>query len=171
MFKLSPFILLLKSCINRKKCLEIYHQPSTQCEAVALLLSNTRTHGASTSRYQGGFITHDQGRVRKNYHNSYNNRTGNRGFYHVRGGRSNRLSQFANNTCQICNKVGHSALTCRERHNYAQQPDDLPAAFSVMSFSLPSGSTYFPDSGAINHMTLIWSIHNVYGFRSSCGCK
>lgn len=128
--------------LNGEKRLEIYHKPSPQREAAALLVSNTRTHGAPTPREQRSFITRDQGRGRNSYHNYDNNRSGNRGFYRGRGrGRSNRLSHFANTTCEICNKVGLSALTCRERHNYAQEPDDLPAAFSALGFSPPSGNT------------------------------
>ncbi|KAK1368715.1 hypothetical protein POM88_034807 [Heracleum sosnowskyi] len=131
---------LYSMLLNREKRLEIYHQPSPQREAAALFVSNTRTHGIlPTPHDQGGFVTRDPGRGRNNYQNSYNNRSSNRGFYRGRGrGRSNRPPYFANTTCQICNKVGHSALTCCERHNYAQQPDDLPAAFSAMSFSPPS---------------------------------
>ncbi|KAL4203708.1 hypothetical protein AMTRI_Chr01g129330 [Amborella trichopoda] len=44
--------------------------------------------------------------------------------------------------CWICNKVGHNALHGRQHHNFTYQLDDYPY-----------DSTWYPDTGATNHMT------------------
>ncbi|KAL8155704.1 hypothetical protein AgCh_000924 [Apium graveolens] len=53
----------------------------------------------------------------------------------------------------ICGKIGHSALPCCDRHNYAQQADDLPTAFSAMSLStrLRCYKSYGPDDTNMEH--------------------
>lgn len=132
---------LYSMLLNHEKRLEIYHQPSPDREAAALFVSsNHGNNNYSNDRDHGGTHARDQGRERNN---SHNNRGANKGSFRGRGrGRNNKPSHYnVNVTCQICEKLGHSALTCRELHNYAQQADDLPSAFSAMSFSSPSDHT------------------------------
>ncbi|PKU76820.1 Retrovirus-related Pol polyprotein from transposon TNT 1-94 [Dendrobium catenatum] len=66
---------------------------------------------------------------------------------HNRGSKQNRPSV----TCQICGKLGHSAIKCWYRHddNYTTEP--TPALFSTPNSS--TTSDWFLDSGASTHLT------------------
>ncbi|ERN07698.1 hypothetical protein AMTR_s00155p00081490 [Amborella trichopoda] len=46
----------------------------------------------------------------------------------------------------ICNKAGHSALHCRQCHNFTYQPDDLPTFSAVNLSTDPYVSTWYPDT-------------------------
>lgn len=56
-------------------------------------------------------------------------------------------------TCQVCNKIGHTALHCYNRFNHAYHGEQStpPAAF----LTAPSFNDYnwYPDTGATNHLT------------------
>lgn len=53
-------------------------------------------------------------------------------------------------TCQICSKVGHSALKC---FNNGYQSDDIPRALSALQIFDAYGREWFLDSGASAHIT------------------
>ncbi|KAK2980817.1 hypothetical protein RJ640_020469 [Escallonia rubra] len=55
--------------------------------------------------------------------------------------------------CQICSKVGHSALACYNRFNHSYASDDLPRSFSAMAVAETSDTQWYPDSGASAYMT------------------
>lgn len=127
----------------------MYHAATIVGSTTAMLAQNNRGRGnygrGNTSRgreYSGrGF----QGRTNNNYRSSV------RGSSHS----YNSHGSQASIVCQICNKAGHSALTCIQyRPNNTPPIDDLPSAFSAMSMSgVPYAPTWFPDTGANNHMT------------------
>lgn len=60
-------------------------------------------------------------------------------------------------TCQICNRVGHTASRCYNRFDQAfQTPDNLHNALSAMTLSDRSqytGQEWYPDSGASAYIT------------------
>ncbi|XP_021819538.1 uncharacterized protein LOC110761381 [Prunus avium] len=81
-----------------------------------------------------------------------------------------RPSNYVNSRikCQICNKPGHTAITCRNRHNHSYQghaPSPRLTSYSpthhnpIASYtSYPSShphhtSTWYADTGATNHIT------------------
>lgn len=84
---------------------------------------------------------------------SYSNRGRGRDNYNNRGGRggkgsnnsSNQFNQFSPNqsnntrserrTCQICGKLGHLAIDCYHRMNYAYQGKHLPTKLVVMAIA------------------------------------
>jgi hypothetical protein len=55
--------------------------------------------------------------------------------------------------CQICNKHNHTALTCFNRFNHAFTPNDIPQALAAMTIADNQDSTWFPDTGATDHIT------------------
>ncbi|CAL8993855.1 unnamed protein product [Prunus brigantina] len=67
--------------------------------------------------------------------------------------------------CQICDKKGHSALTCRQRLNLSYNATQIPAQFAgptahfaqpftpPSSTASPSGTVWLADSGASSHVT------------------
>lgn len=54
--------------------------------------------------------------------------------------------------CQICGRIGHSALKCWNHFN-AYQSDDAPQALAALHVSNPSGREWLPDSGSTAHIT------------------
>ncbi|KAL5705543.1 hypothetical protein ACHQM5_023836 [Ranunculus cassubicifolius] len=129
--------------LNREKRLEVYHT-SAHTSTTALLASNNRPN----ERY--------------NQNNRNNNRgtSPRRGNHRGRGGRgSGRGSSYHYQqnpipVCQLCDKPGHYARTCRSYSISLSQQDDLPTAFSAMNMShAPYDPTWFPDTGATHHMT------------------
>lgn len=91
---------------------------------------------------------------------NYNQRgRGRSSFNRGRGGYSSRgrgFSQQNNNastgerpTCQICGRVGHTALKCYNRFDNNYQP----AAYATMRNSDETGKEWYPDSGASAHVT------------------
>lgn len=96
----------------------------------------------------------------------YPGRFGNRG----RGGYSTRgrgFSQQVNSSrwdqsqsrdnnrpvCQICGRIGHSALKCWNRFDNAYQSDDIPKALAAFQVADPTGREWHPDSGSTAHIT------------------
>lgn len=62
----------------------------------------------------------------------------------------------SNNTrpiCQICGRVGHTALKCWNKFDTAYQTDDTPQALAALHVSDPKGTEWFSDSAASAHMT------------------
>jgi hypothetical protein len=57
--------------------------------------------------------------------------------------------------CQVCNKPGHTALTCHHRFDYSFQQDNSSnmQAFATSTYPTPPDATWFPDTGATNHVT------------------
>ena len=123
---------------------------------------------SSTSRYNGNYNQYNRGRGRKNY----NNRGG-------RGGRGsdnqsphfNQFSQFQSNqsnttaasprlgrpTCQICGKLGHLAIDCYHRMDYAYQGKHPPIKLATMAIAynacLAQEQPWLANSAAIDHVT------------------
>lgn len=56
-------------------------------------------------------------------------------------------------TCQICGRVGHSAMKCYNRFDLAYQSTDVPKALAAIQMSDQSGQEWFPDSAATAHIT------------------
>lgn len=86
---------------------------------------------------------------------------GRSGYYRGRGGYSSRGRGFAQHqsssansgdrpVCQICGRVGHTALKCYNRfdNNYQSQQ-----VFSTMTTTDESGKEWYPDSGATVRVT------------------
>ncbi|XP_077228709.1 uncharacterized protein LOC143861702 isoform X2 [Tasmannia lanceolata] len=55
--------------------------------------------------------------------------------------------------CQICNKNNHTAIRCYQRFNQISQPEDMTQALAAMSLSDAQDHSWFPDTGASQHMT------------------
>ncbi|XP_021801499.1 uncharacterized protein LOC110745688 isoform X2 [Prunus avium] len=83
------------------------------------------------------------------------NGTNSTGFFYNSSGFSADRSM----TCQICERKGHSALTCRQRLNLSYNANVVPAIFQAPSAhyahsaSQPTDNLWLADSGASNHVT------------------
>ncbi|CAA7042354.1 unnamed protein product [Microthlaspi erraticum] len=55
--------------------------------------------------------------------------------------------------CQICGRVGHTAIKCYNRFDNNYQAQDTPQAFSALQVSDTTGKEWYPDSGASAHVT------------------
>uniref|UniRef100_A0A1J3HPK9 Uncharacterized protein n=1 Tax=Noccaea caerulescens TaxID=107243 RepID=A0A1J3HPK9_NOCCA len=55
--------------------------------------------------------------------------------------------------CQICGRMGHTALKCWNMFDHAYQSDDVPKALAALHISDDSGMEWYPDSGATAHIT------------------
>jgi len=57
--------------------------------------------------------------------------------------------------CQVCNKSGHTALTCYHRFDYSFQHENSPnmQAFTTLACPPTSDVNWYPDTGATNHVT------------------
>ncbi len=65
-------------------------------------------------------------------------------------------------TCQICHKLGHTAIDCYQRMNYAFQGRHPPAKLAAMATAAPPESTpttWISDTGATDHFTP--DLHNI----------
>ncbi|RWR72913.1 expansin-A25 [Cinnamomum micranthum f. kanehirae] len=114
---------------------------------VSTKTSSTPTHGKSESRGRGQHQQNNRGRGR--------NQSYNRGPSNLQ----NQFNQGACRTpCQVCNRVGHTALQCYHRFNHAFVADNGPspnAFYASQSYASPSypNENWYPDSGATNHIT------------------
>ncbi|KAK2986127.1 hypothetical protein RJ640_024676 [Escallonia rubra] len=106
---------------------------------------NTRGNG----RWNG-----NGGRNGREYFNSRG-----RGF--TQATQQNRGNHVSNSTiqekakglvCQICDRSGHIAMDCYQRFNHTYHRD-LPEAMAALSVSDALKDTWFPDTGASEHMT------------------
>lgn len=98
---------------------------------------------------------------------SYSNRFGSnrgRGGYSSRGrgfhqqsvstGQNNHTTSATQRPiCQICGRMGHTALRCWNRFDTNYQNDNLPQALAALQVSETSGQEWYPDSGATAHVT------------------
>lgn len=90
-----------------------------------------------------------------------------RDFQHGRGGgcapsSSNFFhSSFSNRPmCQVCHKMGHTALDCHHRFNHSYQsspPQSFSANNTTYSPSPSNPNCWFPNTAAINHFTADFS--------------
>jgi hypothetical protein len=92
-------------------------------------------------------------------HQSYRGGGSTRGsFFSSRGGTHPRYSSGSSRPqCQICGKLGHTALKCFRRFDVAHQMD-VPSATSSQALAAfsqpsPSNSDWHPDTGATHHIT------------------
>ncbi|KAK2991664.1 hypothetical protein RJ640_028939 [Escallonia rubra] len=91
-----------------------------------------------------------------------------RGYFNSRGRgftqatQQNRGNHVSNSTiqekakglvCQICDRSGHIAMDCYQRFNHTYHRD-LPKAMASLSVSDALKDTWFPDTGAFEHMTV-----------------
>jgi histone deacetylase 1/2 len=53
--------------------------------------------------------------------------------------------------CQICNKVGHSAIRCYQRYNHAYSDDEPSANHAATSYNVDPA--WYMDTGATDHIT------------------
>ncbi|KAL5718552.1 hypothetical protein ACHQM5_011441 [Ranunculus cassubicifolius] len=150
---------LYNMLLNREKRLEVYHI-SAHTSTTSVLASNNRgfqnNRGSHNNRGRANSGKGNQARGRGNSNRGNQNRT-NYGRGYGRDASNYGHSQGSHYivVCQICFKPGHSALACNQYpSNNAPQPDDFPTAFFAMSMSTPPYEpTWFPDTGATNHMT------------------
>uniref|UniRef100_A0A2N9EKF8 Reverse transcriptase Ty1/copia-type domain-containing protein n=1 Tax=Fagus sylvatica TaxID=28930 RepID=A0A2N9EKF8_FAGSY len=71
-------------------------------------------------------------------------------------------NQGSRPTCQICHKLGHTAIDCYQRMNYAFQGRHPPAKLAAMATATPPEphqTTWISDTGATDHFTP--DIHNL----------
>ncbi|KAF8398674.1 hypothetical protein HHK36_014529 [Tetracentron sinense] len=73
------------------------------------------------------------------------------------GGRANPSNNHSTKpsnapSCQICNRVGHSALDCFHRLDLSFQGRQSPPKLQAMA-AMRQDSTWFTDTGATNHVT------------------
>jgi hypothetical protein len=94
-----------------------------------------------------------RGRGSRPYHR------GGRGSFNNNRGRGSYFSQDAASssrpTCQICGKLGHTALRCYQRQessSFSDSPQPSPQAY-YSSPMLPAEDTWYPDTGATHHIT------------------
>jgi len=112
----------------------------------------------------------------QSYNQSYNNRGRGRGNYNNRGGRGgrnsntpqNQFNQFSQNqfsgskskrpTFQICGRLGHLAIDCYYRMDYAYHgkhpPTKLAAMATALNACLAQEQPWLADSAATDHVTL-----------------
>lgn len=69
------------------------------------------------------------------------------GWNQAQSGDSNRP------TCQICGRIGHTALKCWNRFDNAYQSTDIPKALAAIQVSDSTGREWYPDLLAIAHIT------------------
>ncbi|XP_056166478.1 uncharacterized protein LOC130137919 [Syzygium oleosum] len=55
--------------------------------------------------------------------------------------------------CQICKRPGHDALRCWYRFDNSYQDEAIPQALAAMHLEDPTGSEWYPDTGATTHIT------------------
>ncbi|KAK2975601.1 hypothetical protein RJ640_010678 [Escallonia rubra] len=96
----------------------------------------------------------NRGRNRRGYFNSRG-----RGF--TQATQQNRGNHVSNSTiqekdkvlvCQICDRYVHIAMDCYQRFNHTYHRD-MPEAMAALSVSDALKDTWFPDTGASEHMT------------------
>ena len=107
--------------------------------------SGQKSRGNSYNRFgsrgRGGFSTRGRGFSQQVNSSGWNQSQGSAG---------------ANNTrpiCQICGRIGHSALKCWNRFDNSYQSDDTPQALAALQVSDATGREWVTDSGASAHMT------------------
>ena len=100
-----------------------------------------------------------------NYKNNQKGRgKGNYGQNRGRGGYSTRgrgFSQHQSNSttsgerpiCQICGRIGHTAIKCYNRFDNNYQSPEVTQAFSSLHITDESGREWLPDSAATAHVT------------------
>lgn len=91
---------------------------------------------------------------RRNYNPGSNQYTGGRGGGRGRGcGGQNTNSNHAAVQCQVCNKYGHTAVTCYHQFDHAYQaPSKQKMAALIAHPSTINDPAWYPDSGATNHL-------------------
>lgn len=104
---------------------------------------NQRGRGYNGGRFGargrgGGFSTRGRG---------FSQQVNSSGWNQAQGSDSNRP------TCQICGRVGHSALKCWNRFDNAYQSTDIPKALAAIQVSDTVGGEWYPDSAATAHIT------------------
>lgn len=116
-----------------------------QTQKSSYFYSGNRGRGNSYSRFgnrgRGGFSTRGRGFSQRVNSSGWN---------------QSSSSEDPNNSrpvCQICGRIGHSALKCWNRFDTTYQSDDVPQALSALWTSDESGREWFPDSGASAHIT------------------
>ena len=97
-------------------------------------------------------------------------------YYRGRGGYSTRGRGFTQHqstptgsgnrpTCQICGRIGHTALKCYNRFDNNYQRND---AFSALRMTDESGKEWYPDSGATTHVTSsTQNLHNAHSYEGN----
>lgn len=145
-------LLNMEMRIARHRSSTAGHSEQTNTALFTPKNGNTNNSG----RNGGRFSNHGRGRGRG--HNGHN------------GGRSsNNSNKNANSagtsstptrgppriSCQICNRVGHSAIDCYHRMDYAYQGRNPPSRLTAMvaSNQLSGDQTWYTDIGATDHIT------------------
>ncbi|KAH0655706.1 hypothetical protein KY285_030588 [Solanum tuberosum] len=148
-------------------------EPMTYSELHSLLLNHEFIHGHTLSSLTISPLPHTDQHVahfsqRSNTTNdrSQNNTSNYRGRgrnSRGRGGRGGRFLSSRNNSngqpwqpfldskprCQICNGTNHLANTCFQRYSHAINP----SAYLSHQAPIPLTQSWFPDTGATNHIT------------------
>jgi hypothetical protein len=153
---------LLKSAMDNSK--EIAHMA---------MAASKNFNSPSNAQFNG----HHGGRGRNQNFSHRGRGNGGHGRSQHYNGRGNSNSNFSPNspssqswntnqgsrpTCQICYKLGHTAIDCYQRMNYAFQGRHPPAKLAAMATATPPEphqTTWISDTGATNHFTP--DLHNL----------
>uniref|UniRef100_A0A2N9J0P4 Cysteine-rich receptor-like protein kinase 10 n=1 Tax=Fagus sylvatica TaxID=28930 RepID=A0A2N9J0P4_FAGSY len=157
---------LLKSAVDNSK--EIAHM------AMAASKNFTSPSNAQFSVHHGGrgrnqTFSHrgrgNGGHGRSQYYNGRGNPNSNSNFSpNSPNSQSWNTNQGSRPTCQICHKLGHTAIDCYQRMNYAFQGRHPLAKLAAMATATPTPpephqTTWISDTGATDHFTP--DIHNL----------
>ncbi|CAA7061321.1 unnamed protein product [Microthlaspi erraticum] len=107
------------------------------------------THQAFQIQQSGQSFNRGRGQYRGQYRGRGNYSTRGRGFPQHQSGQNNTGERP---TCQICGRIGHTAIKCYNRfdNNYQENPDQTKA---FISLQVADGKEWYPDSGATAHIT------------------
>ncbi|KAF5460124.1 hypothetical protein F2P56_020015 [Juglans regia] len=135
------------------------HESRLSHQTQSILSGSSFSANASSLRPPAPFFSPNRGRGR--------------GFRRGRGGgrpnQSAPTNTFISNssnrpTCQLCLKIGHTAMACYRRFDHAYQSPP-PSSFSANYTAFPNGSnnlnSWFLDTAATNHFTADFSRLNL----------
>jgi hypothetical protein len=146
-------------------------------QAMALFASaapNNRNFNSQSSFYVNN--SHSRGRGRNNSQRGRGGRTNNNNQYFSQSNsptqgqstfsqHSQNKSESSRPQCQICGKLGHQALDCYHRMDFAYQGRHLPAKLAAMastSNGAQAGESWLTETGATDHLTANMDNLNVH---------
>lgn len=120
--------------------MELHHSTPTIEQPATAFYTTTTSQGRSG--FCGRSNSRGRGRGRQNARGSSSNAANN----------SPSGKPTSSPSCQICNRVGHSALDCFHRLDLFFQGRQPPEKLQAMVASKQGTSTWFTDTGAMNHL-------------------
>lgn len=67
--------------------------------------------------------------------------------------RANKATSYGKESCQICGRTNHTAITCYYRYDYTTKMENTQEALVVMNLNGNNDSRFYVDLGAMAHMT------------------